>query len=1115
MTLNSFLARLIWLCILPLLLLAGYLAIDGIQRLQAQHENAANNLVLNVASTLDVGLKNRIGMLSMLARSPLVDDSRRWGELYQLAHGFEENFGSDVILTSPELEVLFNTQVPFGSTQPKPAPMRGRLVASLVQEAGQPEVGNAFSGEGNKSLVAVAVPAMRQGVTVALLLNVVDVQRFQERLELVALPDGWSLSLVDANGEVIARREPANFDSLADVDANGRFTAKLIQAPWSVVLEVPRQVYQRSMVGPAIVLLLSVLAATLIGVLGATVAARRLTRSLTTLVDRQAQPLDSHIAEIDAVHALLEASLSEQAAAEAARRDSERRFRATFEQAAVGIAMVAPDGHWLQANEKLCNILEYSHDELLRTSFQDITFADDLERDLSLVTQLLAGSIESYALEKRYLTRSGRTIWVNLTVALVRKADGSPDYFISVIEDIERRKLAESELQVREKALQEAQRLARIGNWSWDVLTDEHVWSQEVYRIYGRDTGLPPAVYPEVKSYFSEESWSRLALAVEVALLGGKSYELDCEMIRGDGERRWLTVRGEATVEAGGTVVELHGTLQDITERKMIEHELAGHREHLSERVAERTAELESARREAERLARVKAEFLSNMSHEIRTPLNAVLGFAQVGHRECAGRQVQQHFTHILDSGELLLGIINDILDFSKIEAGKMQVERQAFDIRLALERAAAMVMPRGRDKGLVCAVEISADLPAGSLGDSLRLSQILINLLSNAVKFTDSGSVTLSAWTEAGQLCFAVTDSGIGLNAEQQARLFSAFEQADSSTTRRFGGTGLGLAISRHLAQLMGGEIAVSSQPGLGSRFTLRIPYFPAEAPVVVPVMTGCAGARLAGVSILVAEDNEINRLVLAELLSDEHPDLVFVENGVLAVERMQAAPQDFDLILMDIQMPVMDGYEAAQRILAAFPGMPIIGLTAHALAEERLRILATGMVAHVSKPVQLDELVNTILQHLPSKTQNELAAPAMLPVESATVVPAFADATRVITVIDWAALDRRYSSHAGFVQKLLKLALMSNPETSQQLRLAAQTHDFAQIAFIAHSIKGTAVNLCAGPLAELAASCEMAARDEAFDAAAMANDLALAVEQLLTTILDRLAEQARDPAV
>lgn len=1112
MTLNRFLARLIGFCVLPLVLLAGYLAFDNIYQQKTQHESEASNLALNVASTFDIGLRNRIGVLSMLARSPLVDDKQRWDELYQEALGFHEIFGSDVILASPALDMLFNTHEPFGTVLPKLPQPRGRAAVPVALETGKPAVGNLFVGPvSQKRLVAVVVPAMRQGKAVALLLSVVEVGRFQERLDQVALPEDWALTVLDGNGEAIARRAPAGFDSAADVDASGRFTVKLTQAPWSVVLEVPRHAYQASMLRSAAALLLAVLVATLLGVFGATVAARRLTRSLTALVEtRQGKALDSDIAEIDAVHHVLEDSMAEQAAAEAARWESERRFRATFEQAAVGIALVAPDGKWLQANEKLCRIVGYPHQELLSKSFQEITLPEDLHTDLAKVDQLLAGEIDSYSLEKRYLTRDGRTVWVNLTVALVRREDGSPDYFISVVEDIERRKAAESELQIREQALQEAQRLARIGSWSWDLRTGRHVWSAEVYSIYGRDPGLPPAVYPEVQSYFPDDSWARLSGIVEASLRSGQPYECDCEFIRPDGERRWLTARGEATLDAGGEVIELHGTVQDITERKAIERELAIHREHLSELVAERTAELEMARHEAERLARVKAEFLSNMSHEIRTPLNAVLGFAQVGHRDSMGQKAQQFFAHILDSGELLLGIINDILDFSKIEAGKMQVERQPFDIRLAVERASAMVMPRAQDKGLQWAVELSDDLPAGCLGDSLRLSQILINLLSNAVKFTESGGVTLSAWREAGQLCFAVSDTGIGLNAEQQARLFSAFEQADSSTTRRFGGTGLGLAISRHLALLMGGEIVVSSQPGLGSRFTLRIPYLSAVAPQTIALQSGASGARLTGVSILVAEDNEVNRLVLAELLGDEQPELVFVENGVQAVERMQIAAHAFDLILMDIQMPEMDGYEAARRILAEHSDMPIIGLTAHALAEERERILAAGMVAHVSKPVQLDELVNTILACLRSARREPSTTPTPQPdVETTSANPA-----RVLTVIDWAALDKRYSSHAGFVQKLLKLALMSNPETSQQLRLAAQTHDFAQIAFIAHSIKGTAVNLCAGPLAELAASCEMAARDEAFDAAAMANDLALAVEQLLTAILDRLAEQHRDPA-
>ncbi len=261
---------------------------------------------------------------------------------------------------------------------------------------------------------------------------------------------------------------------------------------------------------------------------------------------------------------------------------SESRFEATFEQAAVGIALVAPDGRWLRVNNKLCEIIGYSHDELMSKTFQDITYADDLNADLTFVQKMLAGEINSYAMEKRYLCKDGSIVWINLTVALVRKPDATPDYFISVIENIHKRKQSEAALLETAATLKEAQRLAGIGNWLWDVINDVHTWSEEIYLIYGRDPALLPAVYPEVQQYFTPQSWANLSAAVEKGLAEGTSYECDAEVVRPDGAHRWITARGEATKDESGNIIKLHGTVQDITQRKHAEQLISESEERLA-----------------------------------------------------------------------------------------------------------------------------------------------------------------------------------------------------------------------------------------------------------------------------------------------------------------------------------------------------------------------------------------------------------------------------------------------------------------------------------------------------------------------------------------------------
>ena len=428
-------------------------------------------------------------------------------------------------------------------------------------------------------------------------------------------------------------------------------------------------------------------------------------------------------------------------------------------------------------------------------------------------------------------------------------------------------------------------------------------------------------------------------------------------------------VRDEAGRIVGGIAI-----LQDITERVLKDRELTGYRDSLEELVAERTADLEAARAEAERLARVKSEFLANMSHEIRTPLNGVLGLAHIGYRESKGRdRAQETFARIVSSGQLLLGIINDILDFSKIEAGKLRVEVIPVDPARVIGETLELMEERAAAKGLVLRFLRLSPLPPHCLADPLRIGQVLLNLLSNAIKFTEEGSVTLSAGYENGELVFQVRDTGIGMRADEIAKVFAPFEQADNSITRKFGGTGLGLTITHRIVDLMGGTLCAQSQPGCGSVFEVRLPSAPVKVAGAAPgearfadAQQGAPGARLAGYSVLVAEDNEVNQMVLEELLLEEGAVVTLTGNGQEAVDCLRArGAEAFRVVLMDVQMPVLDGYAATREIHALAPGLPVIGQTAHAFDEERARCFAAGMVAHLAKPIDPELMVKAILEY------------------------------------------------------------------------------------------------------------------------------------------------------
>jgi two-component system sensor histidine kinase/response regulator len=580
---RSFITRLIWLCILPPMLLACWLAVDNVQTRRVEFFDDVQHIAHNFSLSIDQRLESRINGLKMLADSAFVDDPTRWPDLYRGAQSFEKSFGTHVIFaqaTGP-MQMLFNTRVPLGRNLPVLPQSKGQAAAPLAVMSGRPAVGDIVIGPiTGKPLIAIVVPVIRQGKALYLMMTTIETAQFEKYLDDVHLLEGWSLALLDGHGDVIVSRaaegEPPGNDGKRDGQT---IRVNLTQSGWMVEVKISNAALWRPVYHGVAELLAGLLAVLLIAVLVGKIIARHLVSDISKLLEPVVPgALRSSISEIARVRDQLDAAARQREMDYKTLLASEDRFTATFEQAAVGVALLEPDGRWLRVNQKLSSIVGYSPAELLNRSFHDITHPEDLSGDLELVQRVLAREIDTYSIEKRYIRKDGSLVWVNLTVALIWTAQGTPDYFISVIEDIDARKRAQDEVLATKRQLEAALASMTDAVFISDLdgrfiefnaaFASFHKFSSkdECARTLAEYTDFLE-VYASSGELLPVELW-----AVPRALRGETATNAEFSLRRKDTGESWIGSYSFAPIrDQQGQIVGAVVSGRDITERKAIE----------------------------------------------------------------------------------------------------------------------------------------------------------------------------------------------------------------------------------------------------------------------------------------------------------------------------------------------------------------------------------------------------------------------------------------------------------------------------------------------------------------------------------------------------------------
>ena len=634
--------------------------------------------------------------------------------------------------------------------------------------------------------------------------------------------------------------------------------------------------------------------------------------------------------------------------------DAESDFERLFNLIPDLACIVSTDGYFKKVNPAWETTLGYTLEEVLNTPMLEFVHPDDLERTVKEAS-LQSREHRTKHFVNRYRCKNGSYRLFIWTTTFNR--DESTRF--GVARDITDQRLSEEALRESEERFRIMSDSCPTIIWVTDTAGKTRLANRMCQEFFGVTFGQTDGVLS--RSLIHPDDRAGYVEKFLIAVRERAPFRAEARVRRSDGEWRWIASYAEPRLSLSGEFLGHVGISPDITDRKLGEEAL------------------QKAKDAAEGANRAKSEFLANMSHEIRTPMNGVIGLTDLAlDTQLTGEQ-RGYLEGIRFSANALLRIINDILDFSKIEAGKLDFDLAKFDPRQVVDTVLTVLGIRAAAKNLKLSCDLGPDVPSNVVGDPGRLRQILVNLIGNAIKFTERGEVVVRAELSSQtaqeiELLFSVKDTGIGIPLNKQQHVFSAFAQADSSSTRTFGGTGLGLTISSQLVEKMGGRIWLESEEGTGStfHFTVRLGVAPAilQPPASIEASPNSWPHTAPSLRLLVVEDNAVNRLVATRMLQKRNHVVETAGNGREALERVEK--ETFDCVLMDVQMPVLDGFEATAAIRdkerKTGAHLPIIAMTAHAMAGDLERCLAAGMDGYLTKPIRAAEVFATIDQVLDS---------------------------------------------------------------------------------------------------------------------------------------------------